>query len=205
MTKCYRSLYQCSLHYLLLLMALSNNHSTQPADLLRCVQAPDGKLLVDWHGKLPSDKPLFLGAYPDVVRRALDHGLPEQWFNAHMVTEHFERHLRATLQTAIQETLAMLNKSGQCILGLEQVHAALDAGLSPIIVMAGDAGEAALKRLMVHPAVEHPPLRFATKEVLGKPFGRQGQVYVGLLPGKLTEKCAFFLRCNTRFAMDNAL
>jgi ribosomal protein L30E len=180
--------------------------SPPSADVMRCVRSPDGQLMADFHGKLPCVRPLWLGTDPDMLERAAHVGLASAWFGAptEMGARFSKQCVQGSARAAI-ETLAMLHKSGACVLGLDGVMQALDGEVLRFVIIAVDAGASDQKRLRYHPEAVSRCYHFGTRSELGRIFGRHAQVFLGVMHGELAEKCAFFLRCNTRFRRNFSL
>ncbi len=176
-------------------------HPFPPVDAARCVRSPDGRLIADFHAKLPCTRPLWLGMRPDVIRRAVTHNLAGAWFGAPTLSgEPFMAQCRASAERAAYDTLPMLHKSGLCVLGLEGVWQAFDAGALRLAVVASDAGASDSRKLLNHADYGRRCYQWGEKTRLGKVFGRRAQVFIGVAHGELAEKLAFFLRCNTGFS-----
>ena len=169
-------------------------------DAVRCARSPDGRLIADFHHKLPCARPLWLGMRPEVLRRVVDHDLASAWFGQPTAAgEVFIEQCRASAQKAVYDALPMLHKSGACVLGLESVMQALDADVLRLIIIATNAGTSDQRKLTNPRYSAIPRYHFGTKELLGRRFGRHAQVFIGVMHGDMAEKLGFFLRCNTGF------
>lgn len=178
----------------------SKRTSPPPVDVLRCVRSPEGRLIADFYGKLPCTKPLWLGTRPDMLRRAVAHDLASAWFGEPTVADGaFMTQVQEGAERAAFAALPMIHKSGGCVLGLESVMQALEAGALKCVIIATDAGRSDQKKLINNP--DHAPFctAFGTRAQLGAAFGRRAQVFIGIRHGLLAKKLAFFLRCNTGF------
>lgn len=177
-----------------------------PLELIRCVQTPDNRVLADLHHELPSDKPLYLGAYPDVWQRAIKHDLATEWFgeDVQMDATTVAQLQRSCLQ-AVWNTLAMAHKSGACVLGLDLVMRALGERDTELVIIAKDAGGSDKKRLLNNPLTARYCHVFGERAELGAVFRRRAQVYLAVREGALAEKLTFFLRLHTRFNEHLAL
>ena len=174
----------------------SRRSSPPPVDALRCVRSPEGRLVADFHGKLPCARPLWLGTRPDVLKRAVAHDLASTWFGLPTIADdQFISQVKTGAERAAFEILPMLHKSGACVLGLEAVLQALDAGGLRLVIIATDAGTSDMRKLSGPLGQGIGCFRFGSKAQLGRAFGRRAQVFVGVMQGELCEKLAFYLHC----------
>jgi ribosomal protein L30E len=171
-----------------------------PADVVRCVRSPQGRLVADFYRVLPCDRPLWLGMRPDVLQRMIGSEIASVWFGEPtIVDERFIEQCKTMSRQAVLTTLAMAHKSGLCVLGLESVLIELGEETLRLVIIATDAGKSDQKKLTGNRFYAPLCVHFGTRAQLGQVLGRKGQVFIGVRHGVMAEKLAGFLRCSTGF------
>lgn len=176
-----------------------------PVEGERLVPSPSNILITDLYGKLPAEKNMVIGSYPDVWRRARQHDLFNVVFNNISFNQQSQDIYVLQLNTAIKNTLSMAHKSGQIALGLDAVLQDIQSNDVGCIIVSRDAGGADKKKLLNNPVSAKYCYEFGNKQELGALFHRRAQVYCSIKYGELAEKCSYFLRCSTRFHTYDAV
>jgi ribosomal protein L30E len=176
-----------------------------PVEGERLVPSPSGVLVADILGKLPAEQYFVIGAYPEVWQKAIQHRLQDAFVDNMLLTETTLMQYRTQLRVAINNTISLALKSGACALGLEAVLNDIECRDAGCVIISSDAGGSDKKKLLGNPVTAKYCYEFGTKQELGRLVHRRAQVYLSIKHGALSEKCSYFLRCNTRFTAHDAV
>lgn len=161
-------------------------------EMIRFVIAPDGTLTPDLEEKLPG-RGLWLSATADAFVEALKKRSFSRAARRNVeAPADLAARVTGLLETRIGQSLSLARRAGQAISGFEKVHEALKGGGIGLLVEARDAGGDARKLRALARAVA-PHLRIVsplTGEALGKVFGRDRTVHIGLTSGRLASRIA---------------
>jgi uncharacterized protein len=161
-------------------------------EMIRFVIAPDGTLTPDLEEKLPG-RGLWLSSTAPAFADALKKRSFSRAARRNVDTPpDLAGRIATLLETRISQTLGLARRAGQALSGFEKVQEALKAGTVGLLVEANDAGGDARKMRALARAVTADvkivsPL---TGEALGKVFGRDRTVHIGLTSGRLASRIA---------------
>jgi len=154
------------------------------ADLVRLALAPDGRLVVDYRGRLPGR-----GAWVHPRRACVDEVVRHPGRLHHALrakgleTADLSGQLRAAIDRAVADGLSLAAAGGALVAGFEALTRALGAGEVVEIAVASDAAERTVRQLRSAAGEDVPftalPL---DREALGSRVGRGPIAAVGVAP-----------------------
>jgi predicted RNA-binding protein YlxR (DUF448 family) len=159
--------------------------------MLRFVLAPDGTILPDLAARLPG-RGMWLSARADVLEAAKKRGALTRAAAKSVDGAKLQPRLPADtgasiiagLEARLQDTLGLARRAGQAVCGFEAVREWASKGRIGLLVEASDGaagGREKMARLLDGVPSVAPLDGFA----LGKVFGRDHAVHVGIAPGRL--------------------
>ena len=158
------------------------------AVMLRFVVAPNGDLVFDAASTLPG-RGLWLSAGRDVVESAVKRGIFAKAAKQRVaVTDRLADQIVASLETRVVDLLGLARRSGAALTGFEKVREILAAGRCAALIGASDGSVAERARLLNGRKV--PVFTPLDSGRLGRAFGREAAIHVGLAPGRLAEMIA---------------
>jgi len=157
-----------------------------PAEMLRFVLGPDGRIAFDAARRLPG-RGLWLTARRDIVAEAVKKRLFARAAKAPVVVEAgLEDRIEALLARRCGELLGLARRSGAVLAGFVKVRAGLAKGEVAVLVEALDAAEDGRGKL-VGAARGLPIVSCLDARETGAAIGREHAVHVALKPGRLAE------------------
>ncbi len=168
--------------------------------LLRFVVGPDNSIVADIDGNLPG-RGIWISADSEALERAISRRLfARAARKAVTVPADLSAQLCTQLHRRLIEGLSLARRAGQAIAGYDKVREALKSGDFVMLVEACDAGSDSGKMRALARAVSNGTLPVVAPldgASLGRAFGRDRAVHVGLRSGKLARR---ILRDATRLA-----
>ena len=157
-----------------------------PAEMLRFVLGPDGRIAFDAARRLPG-RGLWLTARRDIVAEAVKKRLFARAAKAPVVVEAgLEDRIEALLARRCGELLGLARRSGAVLAGFVKVRAGLAKGEVAVLVEALDAAEDGRGKLG-GAARGLPIVSCLDARETGAAIGREHAVHVALKPGRLAE------------------
>ncbi len=153
--------------------------------MLRFVVGPDDRLVFDADARLPG-RGLWLSADREVVKKAVARNLFAKAARRRVqVDEALPAMLEAQLVARCMQWLGLARRAGAIEIGFDQVERAARDGSLDLLVIASDAGADGVGKL---DRTGLPTLRAFSSQEIGAALGRPSLVYVGLRPGRLTDR-----------------
>ncbi len=158
------------------------------AQMLRFVVGPDQKLVFDVAATLPG-RGLWLSAERDVLEMAIKRGVFARAAKQNVaVPPDLAARVEAALRARIFDLIGLARRSGNAISGFEKAREWLAAGKAALVVQAADGS--ADERARFLGARDIPVVASLSAAELGRIFGREQTVHVGITAGPLGTKIA---------------
>ena len=163
--------------------------------LIRFVASPDGEVVPDVAAKLPG-RGLWVEASRDAVNKAVEKKLFSRAAKAQVnATADLAARAEKALVTRMLGDLGMARRSGQLVLGFDNVLRALEGPKPPkVLIEAFDGAKdgkrklyAAAHRLELNCAV----IESLTSAELGLALGRENVIHAAIQPGGFAERLTF--------------
>lgn len=164
---------------------ITRNH-VSPNQAIRLVVSPDGQLLFDLKGNLPT-RGYWVTATRENFETLLNNPKRlKQIKDVKAVADDFIENLITALQNQILNQLGLARRAGQLTFGFEKVKIWLKENKPALALIAtnGSASEVERLRLTQYDA---PIYRLLTKEQQGAALGREHVVHIVLKNGKLAQ------------------
>jgi predicted RNA-binding protein YlxR (DUF448 family) len=157
--------------------------------LIRFVVAPDGTVMPDLAARLPG-RGMWLSPRADVLDTARSRGVFQRAAKAAgvelpvRVPDDLGHRIRDGLLARIADLIGLARRAGQAVAGHDRVAEWITGGRVGLLVQASDAAAGGRERMerKAHQVASVAPLPGA---VLGRIFGRDHAVHVGIAPGRL--------------------
>jgi len=167
----------------------------EKGELIRFVVGPGNVLVADLSGKLPGR-----GLYVLASRLTLAEAISKKTFSRAAKTqvtipEGLMAQVESQLARRVGEALSLARKSGQVVIGFDQVEAAIKTGKVEALVHAADAGADGIKKLS---AYKGPVFTQLSRERLSEVLGKENAVHAAVIHGPMAP---FFLEEARRFAL----
>lgn len=160
--------------------------------MLRCVRAPDGRIVADPGNELPGR-----GIWISPTRKAVDEAVRRKLFaraardQVEVETEFADAIEKLLLQRCLGY-LGLAKRAGQLVAGFERVQAAMDGSSVRVLLVASDAGPHGRKKLAPKGSEEAPVrVELLSRGELSLALGKENVVHAALLSGGLAAR---FLR-----------
>lgn len=164
-----------------------------PAEMVRFVVGPDGRVVPDVERTLPG-RGLWIAAERDIVARAVARRL---FAKAARSPAEAAAELPDLVEALLAERccgrLGLARRAGWVAVGFEGVRAWLAAGRAGLLLEAADGAEGGVAKMMAL-AGDLPVSRALRAEELGRALGREAVVHVAVAKGQAAERLAAELR-----------
>lgn len=167
----------------------------EKGELIRFVIGPNDTLVPDITGKLPGR-----GLYVLASRLTLAEAIAKRAFSRAAKTQvhipdDLSAKVEAQLARRVGEALSLARKSGQVVMGFDQVEAAVKSGKVEALIHASDAGVDGVKKLSGYtgPVFDQLP-----RELLSEVLGKENAVHAAVTHGPTA---GFFIEEARRFAL----
>ncbi len=156
-----------------------------PAELVRFVVSPEGRITPDLAGKLPG-RGLWLSATAAALAEATKSHRFARAARAPVTADaDLVEQVGAGLAERCLGYLGLAQRSGAVVTGFEKVAAALRAGRGAVLIAAADGAPSARKRLQALGGGARPIDLFSRSE-LSLALGRGNVVHAALSPGRIS-------------------
>lgn len=169
-----------------------------PADLLRFVADPEGRLVPDLSRKLPGRGVWVTADKASVAAAAQTKAFAKSLKRAVTVAPDLPQAVEALFVRRVLEALSLANKAGLVTTGFEKVEALIGSGRAAALLQGADAAEDGKRKLdRKFAAVQRdsgkagPVVDWLTIEQLSLAIGRSNVVHAALKQGGATQR---FLR-----------
>jgi predicted RNA-binding protein YlxR (DUF448 family)/ribosomal protein L30E len=156
--------------------------------MLRFVVGPDQAVVFDIAATLPG-RGMWLSADKDVLETAVKRGLFARAAKRNVaVPPDLAARVESALRARIFDLIGLARRSGNAISGFEKAREWLSAGKAALVVQAADGS--ADERARFLGARDVPVVAVLTAAELGRIFGREQTVHVGITAGPLASRIA---------------
>lgn len=166
---------------------IATGETSSPNGFVRFVLSPDGAIAPDFTGKLPGR-----GAWVSANRTALDTAITKGGFarsfkqNA-TITPNLGDAVEVGLAKLALSALGMARRTGEVLIGFDQVKAALKDKSASVLIAASDGAEDGRRKLKAL-AKELTPVELFSGSELSAALGRDGVVHAALKSGAGTDR-----------------
>ena len=162
------------------------------ANLIRFVAAPDGEIVPDVAGKLPG-RGLWVEANRKAIGQAVEKKLFARAAKAQVkASADLADRTEKALTARMLGDLGLARRSGQLVLGFDNVLRALDAAKPPSLLVEASDGAVDGKRKLYNAAhareLKPAMLESLSSEELGLALGRQNVIQAAVQPGGLATR-----------------
>jgi len=166
-----------------------------PADLLRFVADPEGRLVPDLSRKLPGRGVWVTADKASVAAAAETRAFAKSLKRAVTVAPDLSQTVEALFVKRALEALSLANKAGLVTTGFEKVETLISGGRAAALLQGADAAEDGKRKLdRKFAAVQRdsgkaaPIVDWLTIEQLSLAMGRSNVVHAGLIQGGATKR-----------------
>jgi len=161
--------------------------------MIRFVRAPDGAVVADIAGKLPG-RGVWVTATRETVKAAVDKGVFPRRFKAPAEpAEDLVDQVAEALAARCVSLIGLAKKSGQLIIGFDQVRASLRKMRPAWLIEASDGAEDGRTKVYSLAKALYGDVKVAgalSSAELGMALGREGVIHALLQPGPMVNSWA---------------
>ncbi|MEO0785693.1 MAG: RNA-binding protein [Pseudomonadota bacterium] len=163
------------------------------SEMIRFVLAPDSAVVADIAGKLPG-RGVWVTATRETVKAAVDKGVFSRRFKAPAkAAEDLADQVAEALATRCVSLIGLAKKSGQLIIGFDQVRASLRKARPAWLIEASDGAEDGRTKVYSLAKALYGDVKVVgalSSAELGMALGREGVIHALLQPGPMVNSWA---------------